>query len=77
MPRYFFHVRRGQLTVIDREGIELSDFAEVAREAARRGRDVAAREALKGIPQQGGFIIVDDEWEERVFELPFEDLGDP
>ena len=31
MPRYFFHVRRGQLTVIDREGMELNDFAEVAR----------------------------------------------
>jgi hypothetical protein len=75
MPRYFFHVRRGQLTVIDREGIELTDFAEVAREAARRGREVAAREALKGIPLQGGFIVVDDEWEERVFELPFEDIG--
>jgi len=76
MPRFFFHVRRGQLTVIDREGIELNDFAEVAGEAARRGREVAAREALKGIPPQGGFIIVDDEWEERVFELPFEDIAE-
>jgi Domain of unknown function (DUF6894) len=75
MPRYFFHVRRGQLTVIDPEGIELTDVAEVAREAARRGREVATREALKGIPPQGGFILVDDEWEERVFELPFEDIG--
>jgi hypothetical protein len=76
MPRYFFHVRRGQLTVIDREGMDLADFAEVAREATRRGREVASREALKGIPPQGGCIIVDDEWEERVFELPFEDIGD-
>ena len=75
MPRYFFHVRRGQLTVIDREGTELTDLAEVAREAVRRGREVATREALKGIPPQGGFIIVDDEWEERVFELPFEDAS--
>ena len=24
MPCYFFHVRRGQLTVLDREGIELA-----------------------------------------------------
>jgi len=75
MPRYFFHVRRGQLTVIDREGIELTDFGEVAREAARRGREVATSEAPKGMPRQGGFIIVDDEWEERVFELPFEDIS--
>jgi hypothetical protein len=76
MPRYFFHVRRGQLTVIDREGIELGDFAEAAREAARRGREVATREALNGIPPQGGFIIVDDEWEERILELPFEEIAD-
>ena len=25
MPRYYFHVRRGQMTVLDQEGIELAD----------------------------------------------------
>ena len=25
MPRYYFHVRRGQITVLDHEGIELAD----------------------------------------------------
>ena len=61
----------GALTVIDREGIELTDVAEGVGEAARRGREVATREVLKGIPPQGGFIIVDDEWEQRVLGLPF------
>jgi hypothetical protein len=39
MPRYFFHVRRGGLTVFDREGVELAGIAE----AARRWRDRGAK----------------------------------
>ena len=33
MPRYYFHVRRGQLTVLDDEGIELADSADAEGEA--------------------------------------------
>ena len=36
MPRYFFHVKRGQMTVLDQEGIELADAAQAEVEAARR-----------------------------------------
>jgi len=71
VPRYFFHLRRGQLTVIDKEGIELSDIEEAAKEAARRGRQVAESEARKGILATGGLIIVEDEWDENVLEHPF------
>lgn len=74
MPRYYFHVRRGQLTVIDQEGMELASDIQAALEAARRGRDIAKSEALKGIPTQGGLIIVEDQWDHRVVELPL-DLG--
>ena len=38
MPRSYFHVKRGQATLLDREGVELADIAEAANEAARRGR---------------------------------------
>jgi uncharacterized protein DUF6894 len=49
MPRYFFHIRRGQDTIVDRSGIELGGIEEAAKEAARRGREIAAHEALNGI----------------------------
>ena len=72
MHRYYFHVRRGQLTVIDQEGMELAGDIEVAQEAARRGREIAASEALKGVRSPGGLIIVEDEWDRRIVELPFD-----
>jgi hypothetical protein len=79
MPRYFFHAKRGQMTILDREGIELTGIEEAAEEAARQVRQqarqqaqqIAGREALIGIPPRGGTIIVDDD-SRRVFELPFE-----
>ena len=45
MPRYFFHVRRGDVTVFDREGVELTGIAEAAREAARSGDARLRRDA--------------------------------
>ena len=42
MPRYFFHVKRGQVTVLDHEGIELENSAQAkkrqhgARNSVRR-----------------------------------------
>ena len=64
MPRYYFHVRRGQLTVVDREGMELSDEVEAVKEAARRGRQISTDER--------GAIIVEDEWDYRIVELPLD-----
>src|SRR5215510_13581029 len=71
VPRYFFHLKRGQLTVIDKEGIELRNVEEAAKGAARRGRQIAESEALKGILPGGGLIIVEDEWDANVLEHPF------
>jgi hypothetical protein len=71
MPRYFFHVKRGQVTVLDQEGVELADTAEAEVEAARRAQQVVSGEALKGAPASSGTIIVADENWRRVFELPF------
>jgi hypothetical protein len=71
MPCYFFHAKRGQMTILDREGIELTGIEEAAEEAARQAQQIAGREALIGIPPRGGTIIADDE-SRRIFELPFE-----
>jgi len=71
MPRYFFHVKRGQMTVLDQEGIELADIAEAEIEAARRAQEIVSGEASKGVPPSSGQIIVADESWQRLFELPF------
>ena len=72
MRRYYFHVRRGLLTVIDPDGMELAGDIEAALEAARRGRAIARSQALRGVPTEGNLIIVEDEWEFPVAEFPLE-----
>ena len=71
MPHYYFHVRRGQITVLDQEGIELADAAQAEVEAAHRAQQVVTGNVLNGVPVSRGTIIVDDENWRRLFELPF------
>jgi hypothetical protein len=71
MPRYFFHIKRGQVKVLDQEGIELANTARAEVEAARRAQQIVNGEALKGMPARSGVIIVaDDNWQ-TLFGLPF------
>jgi len=65
MPRYFFQVRRGDVTVFDREGVELTGIAE----AKPRG-GVAARDAEISASLGAGRIIIEEGWR-TVLELPF------
>ena len=63
MSRYFFHIKRGQVKVLDQEGIELANTARAEVEAARRTQQIVNGEALKGMPVRSGVIIVaDDNW---------------
>jgi len=39
MPRYFFHFKRGQVTLLDQEGVELADI----EQAVKRSRPVRAK----------------------------------
>ena len=71
MPRYYFHVRRGGVTMRDLDGLELADIAEAEAEAARRGRKIAAHEASQGIRPTAALIIIDEGWR-TVLELPIE-----
>ena len=76
MPRYYFHVRRGQLTVLDHEGIELADSADAEAEAAERAQQRANGEAMNGgamneaSASRGRIIVADENWR-TIFELPF------
>jgi hypothetical protein len=70
VPKYYFHVKRGQMTILDHEGIELANIEEATKEAARLGQEIAANEALKGVLPSRGIIIIDEGWR-TVLELPF------
>ena len=75
MPHYYFHVRRGQVIVLDHEGIELADAADAKAEAAQRTKQVVNGEAMNGASineasASGGIIVADDNWE-TLFEFPF------
>ena len=63
--RYCFHVRRGDVTVFDREGVELTGIAE----AKPRG-GVAARDAEISASLGAGRIIIEEGWR-TVLERPF------
>ena len=71
MPRYYFHVKRGQVTILDQLGVELADIDEAANEAARRGQAIAARMTLTGNPPTDGTIVIEEGWR-TVLELPFD-----
>ena len=71
MPRYFLHVKRGQVTVLDQEGIELANPAHAEEEAVRLAQQCLTDDACNGTPVNHGMIIVADENWRRLFELPF------
>ena len=73
MPRYFFHVKTAQMTLVDQVGMELADIEEATKEASKLGRKIAADQALKGISPGRGMIIIDEGWR-TVLEFPFESI---
>jgi|RhiMethySRZTD1v2_1073278.scaffolds.fasta_scaffold1218391_2 hypothetical protein len=73
MRRYYFHVKRGQMTILDHEGLELPDIKAAAEVAKRRGREIASAEALNGVAPAGISIIVADERWLPVWDVPFND----
>ena len=70
MPRYFLHVKRGQVTVLDQEGVELPDIAAAEREATRRAEEIVSREKLKAVPDGTGVIVIADN-SHTIAEVPF------
>ena len=76
MPRYYFHLKRGRVIVLDHDGLDLADVEAAAKEAARRGREIAAAEVLRGAAPTGMAIVVADERWWPVFEVPCDDAPD-
>jgi uncharacterized protein DUF6894 len=76
IPHYYFHVRRGQITILDHEGIVLADAAHAKVEAVQLAQQLVNGEAMKGASMnrasasRRGIIVADDNWE-TLFEFPF------
>lgn len=65
MCRYYFHVKRGQMTVLDQQGVELEDEGE----AVRRALHIAWQHGTRA-NGNGKIVIADDAWK-TVMEVPF------
>jgi Domain of unknown function (DUF6894) len=71
VPRYYFHVKSPQLTVLDQEGVELVDIANAVIEAARRAQEIVSKEFLLGVSAVSRMIIIADDELHTLTELPF------
>ncbi len=72
MPHYYFHVRRGQMTVLDHGGIELADTTAAKVEGAQRAQGLVNGEPMNGASaiRRSIVIFADDNWD-ALFEFPF------
>jgi hypothetical protein len=76
MPHYYFHLRRGQITILDHEGIELADTVDAEGEASERAQQIVDGASLNGASLNGEYasrrriIVADDNWD-TLFEFPF------
>jgi hypothetical protein len=76
IPHYYFHVRRGQITLLDHGGIALADTAHAKVEAAQLAQQLVNGEAMNGASMnqasasRRGIIVADDNWQ-TLFEIPF------
>jgi hypothetical protein len=62
MPRYFFHLSRGEQVILDPEGTELADVKEARREAFLIARDVMIRvlKTAEAVPLDDYVQVVDE-----------------
>jgi hypothetical protein len=61
MPRYFFHVRKGDQLIPDHEGAAFEDFEAAKAEAIHCCRDVAVDEIQRGGLVEFSTIEIADE----------------
>ena len=68
--RYFFHVKRGQVTVRDQDGVECPSLEFAAKEATRRAQELASKTCAQDDGDSRMIIVADNEWRTMI-ELPF------
>ena len=77
MPRYYFHIRKGDVLAEDLEGTEVSDSESVAEEAVEAARDVLAEGDLQGLDRREWVFEIAAQSGDVVLKLPFVDAVEP
>jgi len=68
MPRYYFHIKRGQMTTLDQEGVDLRNTCYEKIAAAQRAKEIRTQEGPEA--DRRAIIIADDNWD-RLLEFQF------
>jgi hypothetical protein len=82
MPRFFFHVPKGEVFERDEEGREIAATGSLSEEAMEASRDLLAEGDLQGLDRRERTFEIADEAGQTVLTFPFEaaiqpDLPDP
>ena len=77
MPRYYFHIRKGDVLVEDPEGTEVSETETLEDEAIEAARDLLADGDLQGLDRREWVYEVADESGATVLTLPFSEAVEP
>ncbi len=77
MPRYHFHIRKGEVLVEDPEGTEVSETEALEDEAIEAARDLLADGDLQGLDRREWVYGITDESGATVLTLPFSKAVEP
>jgi hypothetical protein len=77
MPRYYFHVPKGEVLVEDPEGTEVAQTESLEDEAIEAARDLLADGDRQGLDRREWVFEVADENGTTVLTLPFSKAVEP
>jgi hypothetical protein len=77
VPRYYFHIRQGEVRAEDREGVEVPNAGSISEEAIEAARDLLAEGDLQGLDRREWAFEVADETGMIVLTLAFQDAVEP
>ena len=77
MPRYFFHIRKGDVLEEDAEGREVDENESVHDEAVEAARDLLAQGDLQGLDRREWVFAITDGSGAPVLDFPFEQAVEP
>jgi hypothetical protein len=72
MPRYYFHIRQGDKTIQDDEGMECANLEAVREEALQSAREIMSEALRSGGLGENRTFVIEDSKGDTVHELPFQ-----
>jgi hypothetical protein len=72
VPRYYFHIRQGDTTIPDEEGIDCESLDAAREEALQGAREIMSDAVLSGGLGESRTFVIKDSNGDIVHELPFE-----